>query len=73
MPAPEWFEVTPAALTDAYTACIYGDPVKRLRRMASRAARFTHERGNWRFHDFVLHIDGASILGVSRLEKPSTN
>lgn len=61
------FEVTPGAVASARAIGLCGDIPKRLARMARRAAPITHDRGNWRFDDFVLEIEKGKVLAVSRL------
>ena len=61
------FTVSPAALQAGEAIGLGGDVEKRLRRMAARAAPFTHPRGNRRFHDFVLVIEQGVVQSVARL------
>ena len=60
-------EVTPKAVASARQIGLAGDVTKRLTRMARRAAPVTHDKGNWRFEDFVLNIEEGKVLTVSRL------
>jgi hypothetical protein len=60
-------EVTPQAEAEARQIGLGGDAKKRLARMARRSAPITHDKGNWRFEDFVLQITEGKVLGVSRL------
>jgi hypothetical protein len=60
--------VDPSALDEGVEIGIGGDVEKRLRRMAVRAAPFTHPRGNRRFYEFVLRVDNRHVRGVTRLE-----
>jgi hypothetical protein len=43
----------------------HGLSLDRLKNMAAHAAVVTHARGNRRFHDWVMKIDGVWILDVA--------
>ncbi|MCL4743857.1 MAG: hypothetical protein KJZ83_00430 [Burkholderiaceae bacterium] len=60
--------MTEEAVQKARYAGLYGDTVKRIARMARRSAPITHERGNWRFNDFILLIEDGRVLDVSRIK-----
>jgi hypothetical protein len=60
--------VTPEAVANGRREGLSGDIAKRIARMARRSAPVTHECGNRRFHDFVLHVADGRVLDITRLD-----
>lgn len=62
------FTVTDEAVAKGRTFGIYGDTASRIQRMAKRAARITHDRGNRRFQDYVLAIENNMVTDINLLD-----
>ena len=62
------FEVSQEAIDDAKRLSLFGDVEKRIARMATRSAPFTHPDGNRRFLNFVFRIEDGCILSCSTLD-----
>lgn len=65
--------ISPKALATARDAGLFGDTEKRVRRMLQRSAPVTHELGNRRFQNFVIHTENNTVLGVYRVQFNSSN
>lgn len=55
------YEVSPEAIADARYYGVGGKLALRLKRMATRSAPLTHERGNRRFGPFWLKVEGTTV------------
>ena len=62
------FQVSDHAYAKGLALGIDGDVDARIARMARRSAPCTHPSGNRRFEDFVLSIDGDTVVNIERID-----
>lgn len=61
-------KVSSAAERQARMLGVSGDVIKRVSRMADQGAPITHEKGNLRFDDFVLQVDGDLVQSIAPID-----
>ena len=64
------YEVSDEVLEQARALGIDGDVERQVKRMASRATPYTHERANLQYGGFALHIWGNKVTWLGRVEPP---
>jgi hypothetical protein len=62
------YEVTPQAAVQGRDLGLGEFAASRIARMARRSAPVTHKLGNRRFEEFVLKLDGSSVVAIARLQ-----
>jgi hypothetical protein len=62
------FKVPEAVALQANRLGLEGDAASEICKMADKAAPFTHEKGNRRFHGWWLRIEKGEVLAIGKID-----